>query len=135
MKNLNQQQNWQQRSRKVAMSKKFYQSQEFKSLQMEWRSRLKRSGFKDLEDEKERLFQPETRILGLRQMEAIRNFFLDLDCYLTTHELPSLHRTILELYSQGIPVKGPRGIANKVDKCDTRVRDIIRKYKKLILSK
>lgn len=82
---------------------KFYRTDHFRALQREWRKHLAESKFDDIEDEKENLRSHDRRTQAFDNREAIADFFRALDHYLTEHpEVPTGHRSILELYSRGL---------------------------------
>lgn len=97
--------------------------------------KLSQSGFKDHEDNKERLKQYDRRTIAFDNRERIKEFFLDLDAYLTnTPDLPLEHVYILELFSRGMRVKGPGGIVEQTGKPSSSIRKIIAHYKKIVLN-
>lgn len=101
-----------------------------KDLVKFWYNQLKSNGFKDIEDEKQRLKQKDNRTQAFKEQEAIRIFFQDLDFYLSSQtDLIPMHREILELYSDGVFVTN---IAKKVNRSRTRVKQIIAIHKGII---
>jgi hypothetical protein len=111
---------------------KFFKTQEFLSLQKEWREKLSRGGFADIEDPKGHLKTPDRRTIGFQNRDRIRDFFMDLDHYLTEHpEIPAEHRSVLEMYSEGFYLVH---ISKECKMSLTKVKVIISTYKKRIAS-
>lgn len=108
---------------------KFFENKRFKALNSKWRAKLKKRGFIDHEDEKENLYDHDRRTVLFDNRERILNFFLRLDSYLHTAEIPPLHRQILELYSNGIYLID---ISKKVGLSYRHSKRIIKKYKDLL---
>lgn len=102
-----------------------------KELTDKWYDLLKKDGFVDIEDSRQRLKNKDHRTIGFQNQEIIRNFFLALDSYLITAELEPLHRNILQLYTQGIFLKE---IARRVGRSEPRIRQIIKHYKEVIIA-
>lgn len=115
--------------------KKYWETPEFKKLNKEWREKLESAGFDDQEDEKENLKQKDERTIAFQNRDKIQNFYLKLDSYLTHNtEIPERDRKILELYSQGVKVKGKGGIVEQVGLSRDPVYQVIWKYKKILLN-
>lgn len=113
---------------------KFWNTKEFKSLRGEWYKKLEESDFKSIEDNNGRLWQPNLRTITFDNRGRILDFFLKLDSFLTNSEgLPSKHRRILELYSQGVKIKGAKGIIERVGMSDKYIRNVINYYKRLLI--
>lgn len=109
-----------------------YESKEFKKLQSRWYKKLKAAGFVDLEDKYENLYSPDTRTIAWRNKDAILQFFLKLDSYLTeTKRLPKNHRKILKLWSSGMYQSD---ISKKTHIPLITVKLIIAKYKRKLLA-
>lgn len=107
------------------MSKK-PQLSSYQTLKREWYNKLKETGFKDIEDNCERLKTQDRRLQNFATettRSSVLDFFLCLDSYLN-HEkdMDPLHREILELYSQGYR---HTDIARKIKRTTRRVRQII----------
>ncbi len=102
------------------------------SLKREWAERLAKSGFVDIEDDKERLKQPNTRTQAWETRDITAEFFQLLDHYLHTAELTRLERKILELHSQGTRLEP---IAMEVYRSLAYVKNVIYKHRKRILHK
>lgn len=100
-----------------------------KTLQKIWYDKLKDDGFKDIEDSKHRLKYKDSRTQSFKDQDVIKNFFLDLDYYLSTQEIKPLHRKILELYTEGIFITE---ISKRVDRCVRQVKYIIAHHKEII---
>lgn len=105
-------------------------SQTISLLTKEWYARLRASGFLDIEDKYQRLKQYDRRTQSFDDRDLILNFFLQLDMYLNDTEINSLHRKILELYSEG---KKVTDISKIIKRSRARVNQIIRLHKNLIL--
>lgn len=113
-----------------------YDDPKFKKLQKEWASKLKESGFDDLEDSKENL-KPDgdRRTVAFENRDAIRDYYRKVDSYLTnTKNIPKKHRKVLELYSEGTPIEGDNGIAVQTGLHYQGVHFVIKKYQKIILN-
>jgi hypothetical protein len=112
-------------------SKSLNQTKDFKALKSDWDRRLSQSGFKDAEKPSGELRSPDLRTIAWQNRDAIRDFFLALDTYLSTNpDMTPAHRVILEAYSQGTHVKD---IVKTSGLSHTTVFSIIRRYKTLIL--
>jgi hypothetical protein len=104
------------------------------AFKQSWYRKVEKSGFDDIEDAKGELRQHNRRTIAFDNRDAIRDFFLKLDTFLVkTSDIPPLHRKILNLYTQGIAVDGPQGIAKQCRRHERVVRGIIAKYKAIIL--
>lgn len=112
---------------------KFFQTKEFIELQEKWYSKLKETGFDDIEPKGKvrRVINPRT--IAFDNKEKITEFFDKVNTYLNEVKIPPLHRQILSLYAQGMRFKGPKGMIHKVKRSDRVVRGIVKKYKLLIL--
>lgn len=108
------------------MQLKFYESRAFRALNAEWRLRLKKSGFDDLESDDGRLRQKNIRTQNFENRGVILEFHLRLNSFLVEQKLPKTHRRILELYSGGEYVKD---IVEKTGLSDRWVRKVIHEYK------
>jgi hypothetical protein len=112
---------------------KFYKKKEFKDLQKEWYDKLK-PDFKDIEDSKGNLKQHDRRTIAFDNRDKLQDFFNKLDTYLTQNDdIPDKDREILELYTQGIHIKGPQGIIELTGWSDATIRKLIRRYKSMLL--
>jgi len=110
----------------------FYRTKEFHDLSKEWRARLIESGFEDLEDAQENLKSKDKRTIAYENQDEIREFFLRLDHFMYFYpEMPRFERTVMELYSQGVYIKT---IVKRVRASDKKVRNVVSRYKKLILA-
>ena len=108
---------------------KFYETQEFRRLQKEWKEKLAQSEFQDIE-KGDRLKDFDRRTISFENREAIHDFFRRLDTFLTVNEqIPDLHRTILSLYSEGRII---RDICRAVGRGRTTVKGIISHYRKVL---
>mgnify|MGYP001557457359 CR=1 FL=1 len=106
-------------------------SPEYRTLRKIWNEKLRAVGFKDIEDCRGNLKQHDRRTIGFEHRELISDFFRRVDHYLTAHpEIPSLHRRILSLWSDGVKIKD---ICKKTRRCSAWVREIIRRYRRLLL--
>lgn len=104
----------------------------FKEEKKKWDKILKDSGFEDQELPSGELRSHDTRSLAFENRDMIRDFFLKLDSYLSkATDLKPLYRQILELYSKGTYIND---IVKEVGRSRKTVSEIIRRYKKLILS-
>lgn len=112
---------------------KFYQTNDFKRLEAQWKKKLEKSGFEDIEDAHGRLKENDRRTQAWDNKERIHTFFRMLDAFLLEHpELPKKQRAILELYAQGIYIKE---ISKRVGCCRSVVHRTIRKVTAIIQSK
>lgn len=101
-------------------------SRDFKTLQKLWYSKLKESGFDDIENEDGKLYQPDNRTINFQNQEAIREYYLQLDDRLTHDQtIKSTDRSVLELYREGQYIKQ---IAKQLDLSISSVQRIIKKY-------
>ena len=105
-----------------------------KMFQQTWyQAAEKKEVFHDIEDSSGNLEQYDRRTMAFENKDRILDFFLTLDSYLTnTADVPPKERKILELYSQGVWVKGKNGIAKQCRVHFNTVYYCIRKYKKLL---
>ena len=105
-----------------------------RALQAQWNAKLKASGFEDIEDSAGRLKSPDGRTIAFESQELIRDFFLSLSSWLNDKDspadVPADHRKILELYINGVHVKGENGICEQTGYSDRGVRYVIEKYSK-----
>lgn len=99
-------------------------------LQREWAKRLAATGFVDVEDNKGRLKQPETRTQAWAMREITAEFFQLLDSYLMNAELNRLERRILERHSEGTRLEP---ISLEVFRSVAYVKSVIYKHRKIIL--
>jgi hypothetical protein len=100
-------------------------------LKAQWKRKLAKSGFQDIESPSGELHQPNIRTVAWVNRDAIREFFLKLDQYLAKHDgIPPLHRKVLELYSAGVYIVD---IVESVHRSRTTVKNIIRRYKRIVL--
>lgn len=107
------------------------QQQLYQQLKAEWDKKLTDSGFVDIESNSTtKAFYRMLKVCRYRH--DLRNFFLALDQYLLTAEIHPLHRSILELYSQGIRITE---IVKIVKKSRGRVKQIISTHRREILWK
>jgi len=102
----------------------------FKGLQEHWYQKLADSGFVDVEA-KHKPLRPNTRTILWKNHDRVLFFYLKLDSFITNNKLPTLHRTILALYSEGLKIVL---ISNKLGLEYEMVRAVIRKYKKIIIN-
>lgn len=115
---------------------KFWKTKEFQKTCSDWYMSLKELGFIDIENNQGNLKQMTTRKIPFEKAEITREFFCRLDRYLYEHtNIPLIERQILELYTQGhkIICRNGNGIINKVPRSDKTIRNVIKKYKTLIL--
>jgi hypothetical protein len=117
------------------MAKKPFSSKEFKALEKEWRQKLKEAGFEDIESPKGHLKQHNIRTISFENRDSLQDFFTSLGHYLATHTIPMRDRHILELYAQGVYVKGDNGIAEMSGLGRTTIYNIIKSYKNIIIKK
>lgn len=104
----------------------------YNKLKRIWNKKLLKSGFTDQENIHGELKQPEKRSLAWANQDRIREFYLNLDEYLTKVEsIPELHRQILEYYTQGVYIVK---ICKLVKRSRTTVKTVIAKYKRIILA-
>ena len=105
---------------------------ELEDVKKFWYDKLKKSGFVDIEDSKQRLKSPNIRTLAYTNQEIIREFFLKLDSFLNENKkIPALHRKVLEHYSNGERINS---IAKVVDRTTRTVNRIITRYKREVLN-
>lgn len=78
-----------------------YRTKEFKQLKDEWYKKLKDTGFDDQENSRERLYEKNNRTVSWVNQDRIRDFFLAVDTFLVTAQIPLKHREILTLWSDG----------------------------------
>lgn len=109
---------------------KYYRTTEFRSLNREWRRRLKDDKFPDCEDEHGNLKQKDIRTIAWVNREHTHDFFRGLDQLIQTYELPEQHRQILQLYSQGTYIKD---IAIRIGRGRTLVKGVVRQYKRILI--
>jgi hypothetical protein len=96
-----------------------------KALQQFWYEKLRMSGFKDVEKKQ---WDKRTRIYQDR--EQVETYYRRLQAFLVDNpDIPDLHRTTLNLYSQGTYINV---IASHVRKSRWTVRRIIQKYRNQI---
>lgn len=108
-------------------------SKSFKQLKLEWYSKLKDNGFKDLEDSKGNLYQPNLRTITWQNKERILEFFLSVGSYLNSDTyIRGKDRVILVLWSNGRKLTE---ISSITGVSYSQIRVIINKHKKVILSK
>jgi len=114
---------------------KFFQTKEFQALNREWKVKLAKDGFHDIENEREALVQKhDSRTVSFRNRTKIRDFYLKLDHYLTnTPGVPDKHRQVLALYAVGTFIKGKKGIVAQTGLTHKQVRNIVDKYKAILL--
>lgn len=109
---------------------KYFESEGFRALLREWREILKEDGFKDIEDDKGRLKNPDRRSIGFQNRDEISNFYSHLGLFLgESKRLPRRDRKILELYALGTWITE---IARKLQVSRTTVTETIRKYRRLL---
>jgi hypothetical protein len=121
------------------MAKKYYETTDFKQLQELWDKKLEDDGFIDQEDSNKVLKQENDRsTISFEARDRILYFFNKLDHYLNNIEnpakIPNKDREILELYSDGVHVKGKNGIVEQTGWSDKTIRNLINKYKKIVLA-
>ncbi len=101
-----------------------------KLLQLEWYTRLRNAGFRDIEDQRGNLKNYDRRTIAFDNRDEIAQFFRRLDHFLTqSTELPTEHFKILTLYARGVFIKT---IAKECGRHRCTVMDIIKRYKKMI---
>lgn len=101
----------------------------FDKTKKEWYETLKKHGFIDIENDREALKSDQylKTKAKTKDVEAIREFYLRVDSYLMNAKaLPKVHRTILEMYAQGIRYKI---ISAKSGKSVSRIDQIIKEYR------
>ena len=109
-----------------------FRQQTFKDLQSQWYKKLKQNGFNDIENSKEEISSINRRTARFDDRDLVLSFFISVDHFITENpDLPKLHRQILVHYSDGIKLIE---IAPKVKKSVIRVKQIISRYRKIILS-
>lgn len=105
-------------------------SSELEIQQAIWYEKLKAEGFVDIEDRQQNLKQHNLRTNAYQNKDIVLEFYLRLDQYLNEQkDLKDLHRTILELYSEG---KRIVNIAQIVERTPRRIGQIIAIYKRKI---
>lgn len=109
---------------------KFFERPEFIELNREWRKKLKKAKFDDIEKPNEQLHQHNIRTQCWDDREQILEFFLALDDFMQSARLPRKHRRILELYSRGIYLTE---ISVEVRMSYAWVKHVIAKYEKIVL--
>src|ERR1700748_2412452 len=82
------------------MNKKFYETEEFKSLKKEWDGRLKKAGFRDIEALKEPAYNTTISIQN-QQQSAEMHTYLGHFLLNTNQRVPRLHRKILSQWLYG----------------------------------
>lgn len=112
------------------MARKFYETIEFLTLNLKWKTKLAKSGFKDIEDLREDLKQPDGRTQVFQTQVQAFEFFQMLDEYLRLNQIPRRHRKCLEMYSQGTY---QRDISVELQVSERYVRKLIAHYTMLIL--
>ncbi len=100
------------------------------ALQLKWAAILAKSGFKDIEDSRGNLTQPNQRTQAFETREATAEYFQLLDNYLNTAELSRLDRRILELHAEG---KKREEIAFDVYRSLGYVKNCLSKHRKQLL--
>lgn len=109
-----------------------------KALKNKWATKLESNGFDDQEDSHGNLKQPDERTAAFEDRDKIQHFFRKLDIYLNDIDnpakIPAKDRKILELYSQGVYVKGENGIAERANLHFNTVYSVIGKYQKIVLA-
>ncbi len=114
-----------------------YNTKEFKQLREHWYKKLADEGFDDLERSSQTgrysdiLKTPDKRTVAWQNQLVIRDFYLALDTYLTTAEIPERDRRILELWSEGTYLID---IARQSNLSYKTIKNIIAKYKAIIIS-
>lgn len=113
---------------------KFYQTPEFRKLDKQWKNKLKRSGFVDLEGTKEGLKKQNRRTIAWENREELSNFFSDVASYLYNYrELSRRDQRIVQLWLEGSHIKGKGGIAEKTGLSSVTVHKVIRIVKERVL--
>lgn len=106
--------------------------QEIKQLQEHWYKILEKHGFIDIEKNNKLKVHSAIMIQNLQKTkrfhdrDAVSEFYSRLNDYLNHNKLNPLHRQILELYSEGLKYQD---IADRVDRCQSRVRQIVASYR------
>lgn len=117
----------------MLVSKKFYQTKEFKRLNHKWRSILEISGFEDLEDAKQNLKTYDRRTQSFDSRDDILNLYSAIATFLSnTLDIPPKHRTLLELYMDNVKVKA---ISTRLDMSLRWCWKWLKHYKRLFLYK
>jgi len=123
---------------------KFWQTKEFKKLNDKWYTKLKKSGFQDVENFNGSLKEPDTRTNAYATRRETLAFYQKLSTWLQTAKISKEHRKILELYCQGIQITSKDRIVNNTvipakpsiatitGWSDRGIRGVIYKYKRLI---
>jgi hypothetical protein len=109
---------------------------EFKALLEEWNTKLKESGFVDVEDSNNYLIKRETRISNVTSLDLTAQFYNLLDEYLANStSITPRDRKILTLYSGGAHVCGFMGISDQVKMSPRMVHYIIKKHRSAFLKR
>lgn len=109
-----------------------FNSKRFKNELSTWNKKLERTGFRDIEDRRGNLKSPDRRTIAFDNREKILHFFRTLDWLMVCYpEMPRFERRVMELYSHGLFTKQ---IVRKVKASDKHVRNVIKRYKYLVLS-
>ena len=105
-----------------------------KELIEEWRIKLKKSGFNDIERPNGRLKEKNKRTKAYNSQESVKEYFELLGIYLNNPsiKLSRLERKILELYSEG---KYHKEIGETVFRSIAYVKNIIYRHRDKILNK
>lgn len=101
----------------------------FKSLKDQWYKILKDHGFKDIEDKHGNVKDYNRRTQRFDDREQVLTFFRKLDQMLANEWVPSKDRSILSLYTQGLPLKD---IVQRSGYGLTTVKSCIKKYKSIL---
>lgn len=109
---------------------KFYERPDFTELNRHWKKRLKKAKFPDIEDHWENLKSHDRRTQIFDDRDSVLSFFQALDEFILLGEMPSMHRKLLSLYSDGIYINE---ISARLNISERWVLKIIKKYKLLIL--
>lgn len=109
----------------------------FKKLKKKWDKKLTDSGYDDIEYADGSLKSDGNRAtIAWDNKEAIEDYYRKVDSYLVEHEdIPPRDRAILELYAEGVHIKGKKGIIEKTGWSDKTCRRIISHYKNIILGR
>jgi hypothetical protein len=101
----------------------FWGTEEFRKLQKEWYDKLAKEGFQDVELHDKSLHTDTAKFVD---MEAIRDYYMQVSEYLYTGEFASLQdKAVWFVYSEGYSV---RNIARALKLSRKKVTETVEKY-------
>jgi hypothetical protein len=115
----------------------FWRTKEFQELKKKWDKKLTDSGWNDIEYADGSLKSDGNRqTIAWDSKEAIEDYYRKVDSYLIEHDdISSRDRAILELYAEGVHIKGENSIVEQTGWSDKTCRRIINHYKDIIWGK